>query len=120
MVGAVMATQDALRTVQAWFGQVKLASLELPKRWFGRPNDNLHQLTWSAATAHKVLLEFDHQILLIITDPDSLDVTEYEVRVHDCAQVSLDWQEYGNLKSHLDDHGSGTVRLLAQGAAPQR
>jgi hypothetical protein len=114
MVGAVMATQDALSTIQAWFEQVKLASLELPKGWFGRPHDNLHQLTWSAATTHKLLLEFDHQILLIITDPDSVEVTDTEVQVRDCAQVSLDWQEYGNLKARLDDHGSGTVSLVAQ------
>ncbi len=110
-------TEEILAPLVDWFGRVKLASLELPDGWFGRPYDNLHQLTWSAATSHKLLLELDHQLLLVITDPRGMDVNESEVRLNGCLQVTLDWQEFGNMRPHVDDHGQGTVRLAAHGAA---
>jgi hypothetical protein len=115
-----MSTQEVLAAVIDWLARVKLASLELPLGWFGRPEDNLRQLTWSGATEHKLLLEFDGQLMLIITDPGSVEVLEWELRVEDSAQVTLDWQEYGNRRPHVDDHGPGTVRLVAQGSALRR
>ncbi len=114
MGGAVIATHVVLQTITDWFARVKLASVELPRGWFGRPLDNLHQLTWSAARDHKILLELDKQLLLIITDPADADATDTELRIEGCAQVTLDWQEYGNLTPHVDDHGSGLVRFVAQ------
>ena len=112
-----MGTEAVLQAISGWFAQVKLASLEMPRGWFGRPYDNLHQLTWSVARDHKVLLELDRQLLLVITDPAGVEATDTELRIERCAQVTLDWQEYGNLKPHVDDHGSGSVRFVAQGAA---
>ena len=112
-----MSTDAVLAAVVAWFSQAKLASIELPNGWFGRPYDNLHQLTWSSATQHKVLLEFDHQLLLVITDPGFTQEGDRELRIGRCVQVTLDWQEFGNLRAHVDDHGAGSVRLVAQGAA---
>jgi len=120
MAGAVMPTEAVLADVVTWFGRVKLASLELPRGWFGRPYDNLHQLTWSSATQHKVLLELDRQLLLIITDPGSIKECDRELRIEGCAQVTLDWQEFGNLAAHVDDHGAGSVRLVGQGSVLRR
>jgi len=117
--GAVT-TDDVLAAVNAWYARVRLASLELPGGWFGRPHDNLHQLTWTGATQHKVLLELDRQLLLILTDPDAVEESELEFRVVGCAQVTLDWQEFGNLKPHLEGHGPGTARFVAQAAAMRR
>ena len=114
MVGPVTATEDTLASLRQWFSRVKLASLELPHGWFGRPYDNLHQLTWSAATTHKVLLELDHQILLILTDPGPAEITSDLARIKDCLHVTLDWQEYANMKPRLDDHGNGNVTLHGQ------
>jgi hypothetical protein len=111
-----MTTQDVLDEVVAWFSSAKLASLELPDGWFGRPHDNLHQLTWSAATGHKVLLELDRQLLLVLTEPRAAESSKMELRILDCAQVVLDWQEYGSLKLHVDNHHAGSVRFAAQGA----
>ncbi len=115
-----MATEAVLRVIVDWFARIKLASVELPRGWFGRPFDNLHQLTWSAALDHKVLLELDRQLLLIITDPAEAELKDTELLIQGCAQVTLDWQEYGNLRPHVDDHGSGRVRFVAQGAALRR
>ena len=75
-----------------WFTRVQAPSLELPNGWFGRPYDNLHQLTWADATEHKLLLELDSQLLLILTDPGDVDLDSAELPITGCAQVVLDWQ----------------------------
>ena len=107
-----MSTQEILDIVVEWFSRARAASLELPKGWFGRPMDNLHQLTWSAALQHKVLLELDHQVLLIMTEPQRADASDTELRIDGSASVALDWQEYGNMVAHVDDQGRGTVRFV--------
>ena len=112
-----MTTQSALQVIIGWFAEAELASLELPGGWFGRPYDNLHQLTWSGATKHKLLLELDGQLFLVVTDPGDVEVNDREVRIENCAQVTLDWQEYGSLIPHVDSHGAGMVRLVARGGA---
>ncbi|NNN21675.1 MAG: hypothetical protein HKL80_06705 [Acidimicrobiales bacterium] len=112
---ATMQTQSVLYAIATWFAKGKQPSLELPSGWFGRPYDNLHVLTWSAATEHKVLVELDGQLLLVITDPGTVVESETELIIKDCAQVVLDWQEYGSLKPHADNHGPGSVRFLAHG-----
>jgi hypothetical protein len=101
------------QAIGQWFVQAQLASLELPRGWFGRPHDNLHQLTWSAARDRKVLVELDGLLLLIITDPGGIESNDLEFRINGCAQVTLDWREYGNLRPHVEDHGGGLVRFVA-------
>jgi hypothetical protein len=113
-----MTTVEAAEMIIDWFTRVQAASLELPNGWFGRPYDNLHQLTWAGATEHKLLLELDHQLLLILTDPGDVDLDSAELRITSCAQVVLDWQEYVNMVPHSDNHGAGTVRLVARPGWP--
>jgi hypothetical protein len=113
-----MTTVEAVEMITGWFTRVQTASLELPNGWFGRPYDNFHQLTWTGATEHKLLLELDSQLLLILTDPGDVDLHLAELRITGCAQVVLDWQEYGNMTPHSDNHGPGTVRLVARQTGP--
>ena len=108
----MMATAEALVTIQRWFERVKRAGLVLPSGWFGRPHDNLHALTWSAARKHKLLLELDEQLLLILTELGPVEIDESELRVTRCAQVTLDWQEYGNMAPRVLAEGWGTVRFV--------
>lgn len=105
---------NAIEQLESWFGRAMLAGLELPGGWLGRPHDNLHQLTWSATLSHKVLFELDHQILVVLTDPGRLEITPAEFRFIECVQVTIDWQEYGNMRAHSENRGRGTVILHAQ------
>lgn len=107
-----MTTAEAAEVITDWFTRVRVASLVLPNGWFGRPYDNLHELTWAGATRHKLLVELDSQLLLILTDPGDVDFDSAELRITGCVQVVLDWQEYGNMTPHSDNHGPGTVRLV--------
>lgn len=45
MVGAMMTVERTLQTVLTFFADFNVAGLKLPDGWFGRPYDNLHQLT---------------------------------------------------------------------------
>jgi hypothetical protein len=106
-------TAEAVEMITGWFAQVQTASLELPGGWFGRPYDNLHRPTWTGHTRHKLLLELDGHVLLIITDPGDVELHPAELRITGCAHVVLDWQEYGNMTPHSDNHGPGTVRRVS-------
>jgi hypothetical protein len=117
MAGAVISPNEVVLAATNWFGRVTAASLQMPRGWFGRPHDNLLQLTWISATHRKVLLEFDGQVLLILTDPVSVVESVDQLQIDGCAQVTLDWQEYVNLRPHIDDHGAGSVRLFARQVA---
>ena len=110
-----MAPADTVAGVRDWFAKAKVAALALPGGIFRHPGDNFHRLTWSATTSHKLLLEFDDQLLLILTDPGELEYTDTELTIRGCRQVTLDWQEYVNMRSHVEDHGQGDVRLTVPG-----
>ena len=115
-----MITNDILDVVERWFTVVRGGSLELPKGWFGRPYDINHELTWSEARAHYIILELDELHLLILTDPTNVDATEYELKIDGATGVVFVWQEGSELEdgkialtSHLDVHGPGKVEFAA-------
>jgi hypothetical protein len=114
MADSVSAGDEVLTAIAKWFDQVRLAGLELPTGWFGRPFDNLHQLTWSASATRKVLLELDEQILVVLTQPERVEVIDNDLHVVGSKQVVVDWQEYGRSKSRVDDCGSGDVVFHGQ------
>ena len=111
-----MITEAVLEIVIEWFQKTKVAGLELPRGWFGRPLGNLHQLTWPAAREHKLLWELDRQLLLVLTEPAEAKTTPAELVIAGCARVTLDWQEYGSFKPHVEDHGAGPVRFVSPAA----
>lgn len=106
--------QEILEALIGWFDRVGAAWLDLPTGPFGRPYDNLHQLTWAATRPRKLLIELDQQLLLVITGPSSFKVEESEFSIEPFAQVTFDWQEYGNLRSHAETFSRGRVRFVAQ------
>jgi hypothetical protein len=55
---------EAIDTIRQWFGQFGEGSLQLPDRWYGRPYDNLHQLTSIVKTQDVVTLTLDSRLVL--------------------------------------------------------
>ncbi len=107
----------ALSAIIQWYERVKAASMELPQGWFGRPHDTWLHLTWSAATTHKLLLEFNASVLLVITDPGPIAVLDAELRIGACRQVTLDPQEYGE---EITSHAASARVLRAWHSTPCR
>ena len=112
MVSHVVNARELEQTVREWFGSAEFASLELPSGWFGRPYDNLHQLTWSETRGDKLILELDHIVHLVITTPAATEITDDDLRIIDFSQVVLDRQDYGSsTASHAEVFTTGVVRL---------
>ena len=84
-----------------------------PDGELGRPGDNLYRLTFAQVRPHKLLLELDEQLLLVLTEVAVDASPDYEVVLR-FRQATLDWQEYGSLTPHASTWGTGTVTLSAQ------
>jgi hypothetical protein len=116
MVGEAMSAQAALEAVGEWFATAKLAGLELPNGWFGRPYGNLHQLTWAQARGDKLLLELDGQLHLLVTKPSIVETDRACLRIGYFEQAVFDWQEYGGVRTpHADIFDGGWITFHAQG-----
>lgn len=60
---------EIARNLKRWFAQSGGASLERPNGWFGRPFDNLHQLTRVRSTPDELQVELDGQHMLTVRGP---------------------------------------------------
>lgn len=117
----MITAHDVLQVVRGWFGDVGLASLKLPSGWFGRPYDNLHQLTWSEVRGAKVFVELDGILHLIITAPTAVTVEGNDLRVSGFTQLVFDRQDYGSSPaSHAEVFTSGVLRFAGQGSGLAR
>ncbi|CAN5424087.1 hypothetical protein BH10ACT7_BH10ACT7_18630 [soil metagenome] len=57
------------RDLRGWFSQSGGASLERPNCWFGRPFDNLHQLTRVVTHGHTLQIVLDGTQVLTVNRP---------------------------------------------------
>ncbi len=113
-----MQGEKILRMVREWFAEVKLVGLELPSGYFGRPYDNQHELTFSIARPHKLILELDSRVYLIFTDVSQAHVEPDALVLAGFRQLVFDRQDYGDDKQcHVDVFVQGAIRFVAhQGA----
>ena len=82
----------------------------------GGPNgrgDNLYQLTYAVARPNKLVLELDEHVYLVITQPEITSSSTDLVSLG-YGQLTLDWQEYGNMTPHVSFWTHGTLDLRSQ------
>ena len=104
-------TTGTLKAVSDWFAGNGRAGLHLPGGWFGRPYDNAHQLTWSAARSSKAIIELDGQLLLILTDPGR--------PLHDAGNLIVpfthlvfDGESYGDRIPHTEQFETASLSFM--------
>lgn len=105
-----------LEAVSRWFTDYGPAGLCLPRGWFGRPHDNAHELTWSAARSRKALIELDGQLLLILTDPGQPQRDGGNL-VIPFAHLVFDWKAYGDGALHTEQYDSGAITFVVPPSA---
>ena len=105
------AVQQALERVFSANGG--LVRFSLPDGELGRPGDNLCRLSFIEARPHKLLVELDEQLLLVLTEPAVVEVTDRHARVT-FEQLTFDWQEYGNLRPHAKTYTAGEMTFVGQ------
>jgi hypothetical protein len=69
----------ACATISRWFQEERGGSPELPDGWFGRPMDNVHQLTFIVQRPRKLIMELDEQLYLIFTELGSIRIDGPEI-----------------------------------------
>jgi hypothetical protein len=113
MVGSVMTNNDTLIAVRQFFGTVGYAGLILPSGWFGRPYDNLLQLTRSEASEQSLVVELDNQLVLTFVGEPQPTPTDRGMRLSGFTSLVWEWTEFGSTVSHHQEFASGEVELVA-------
>lgn len=98
--------------IERWFQLAKAGGLVLPDGWFGRPYDDLHILTYVETRPHKLLIELDDLLLLVITDMTTVRVDDSILVMADFLQCVFDWQEYDLLEPHVTVYHSGEIKMV--------
>lgn len=108
-----MTNNETLAIVRQFFSTVGYAGLILPNGWFGRPYDNLLQLTRSEANEQMLLLELENQLVLRFAGEPQATSTDRGLRLSGFTALSWDWTEFGSTASHHEEFTSGEVELVA-------
>lgn len=66
---AALVEPSALDAIAAISPDGQLVRMRWSQGELGRPGDNLYQVTFVAARPHKLLIEFDEQVLAVLTEP---------------------------------------------------
>lgn len=109
----MITNNDIVAEVRDFFARVGYAGLILPNGWFGRPYDNLLQLTRSEASEGALVLELDGQLVLTFAGEPRLASSDRGLRLTGFASVAWDWTEFGSTASHHEEFASGEVELVA-------
>jgi hypothetical protein len=100
-----------VEAIGAFFAEHEVASLRLPSGWFGRPNDNWHQLSEVATEGDDVLVRLDQkQVLRLDAKSTSLEGRVLRVRI---LGGRWDWTEYGGEREHTETLTPGQVEFHA-------
>lgn len=108
-----MANDGTLAIVRLFFRTVGYVGLILPSGWFGRPYDNLLQLTRSEASDQSLVLELDSRLILTFAGEPQVTPTEKGLRLGGFTRLTWDWTEFGSTTSHHEEFDSGEAEFVA-------
>jgi hypothetical protein len=88
------------------------ASLKLPAGWFGRPYDNVHQLTAVTALAGRLVIALDSQMVLTLAHPATVTTELRKLTLSGFAHGTWDWDECASDRSHVEILDRGVVEFV--------
>ncbi len=100
-----------LQRIRSWFEQHGIGVLELPDGPFGPSEETFLSLTYLEFLPHKLLMEFDTQILLVFTDIKRVEQQKSALLLTDFRQCLVDWQDFGSMEPHVKIFHNGTVTI---------
>lgn len=90
-----MPISEMARVITEFFDDQMAAELVLPNGWFGRPYDNLHQLTGCTAAGDKMRIELDGQLILTFAGAGLEAVRDRDgLIVRGFTTLACDWRPY--------------------------
>ncbi len=108
-----MSDEQPSSTVLDWFGRTGGGSLRLPNGWFGRPYDNLHQLTSAQMVDDRLVIVLDDRMILIVTGPVTAHVEPASLRLVGFNQAVWEWTENGSATPHTETFDTGEIEFVA-------
>lgn len=87
--------REAAFDLAAVLGSVKQGTLRMFGDWFGRPWDNVHIVRTVRADEHHLIVGFDEDEELVISDPASWSFDAETFRVIEASRVTWRWYYHG-------------------------
>lgn len=94
-----MTTEDRLAAMRDWFHQHEGVGLELPDGWFGRPYDNVHQITNISLSKGELHITFDDRIKIAGRGSSIAGMTASELRLL-VDHLKVEWTGFGSKGVH--------------------
>lgn len=111
----MMPTSEIARVITEFFVDQLAAGLILPNGWFGRPYDNLHQLTGCTVAGDTMRIELDGQLILTFAGPGLVAVRVRDgLAIRGFATFAWDWRAYLSSEEHHEAFSDGEVTFVAQ------
>ncbi len=95
-----------------WLNQKKKFGIILPDGWFGRPMDNLHEVTWWIERTNKFIIEIDSQLYITLTKPIKLNSKKDSLIISNFLQCIFDYQGYGDMRAHSKMYNAGEITFV--------
>ena len=106
-----MNVQDQIRD---WFQKRGGGGLVLPSGWFGRPYDNVHQVSEIRVHDEALVLALDEgQLMLRFDGIPEIRADSEELTFTNFRSLDFDWKEYGSGKLHSNHFKTGTAKIMA-------
>ncbi|MDB5801420.1 MAG: hypothetical protein JWL63_2359 [Rhodocyclales bacterium] len=82
---------------------LKQGTLRFWGQWFGRPYDNMHQVVHCTSEGNKILLMFNEDETLTVTNPRDVGINKNAFFIQAADRVRWEWFSYGlpKTKSNL-------------------
>jgi hypothetical protein len=83
------------RLIQQELPTLKSGTLRFWGQWFGRPMDNIHEVTGAIADGELLEIQFDGGETLCVLRPAKWVIGVKTFRIDDAAKVRWEWNAYG-------------------------
>ena len=102
------------KKIQQWFSKTWGGGLILPDGWFGKPYDNIYQLTQLDEKVGDLRLVLDDgQLTLHFFGEVQLVIGENEIEFYDFDWLEFYWNAHGASKPQRDTYDSGSIKIVA-------
>jgi hypothetical protein len=110
--------QKLSKRIQDWFF-LNRSSLILPDGWYGRPYDNLHELTKIDESDTQLTITLDGKLELCFSELKSLTERDGALVFADFKKLTCQFRSYDDpSKLRTCEYESGEVKLVPSSAAP--
>jgi hypothetical protein len=105
--------QQAAGSIKKWFADSIGGSLLFPDGWYGRPHDNIHQLTNLVEEPNNaILIVLDKVLKLRFVGVAYIKLDPNQIAIG-FTQLKVEWEGFGHPEMHgIKEYRSGELRIV--------